>query len=375
MKKETLKTILKFAAVFALLYFFLVSIGLMGKAFKGFGKDFAEALLNTTSNPFIGLFVGIFATSLVQSSSTTTSIIVGMVAAGTLTVSGAVPIIFGANIGTTVTNSLVALGHVSRREEFKRAIAGATIHDFFNLICVAILFPIELATGFLQKMATWLANAFINFGGIKFTSPLKTATTPAISGIKHFILDLFPSNHTLGYIMVLVIAFGMLYVALFFIVKVMKSMVMKQTEAAFNNVIDKNGFVGILAGALFTFLVQSSSITTSILVPLIASGIISVEAAFPITMGANIGTTATAMLASFATGNPSAIIIAFVHLLFNVIGVSCIYPIAIFRKIPIKLAKSLGELAFHKRRYAIAYVLSLFFIIPGLLIMISKLLK
>ncbi len=347
----------------------------MGKAFKGFGKDFAEALLNTTSNPFIGLFVGIFATSLVQSSSTTTSIIVGMVAAGTLTVSGAVPIIFGANIGTTVTNSLVALGHVSRREEFKRAIAGATIHDFFNLICVAILFPIELATGFLQKMATWLANAFINFGGIKFTSPLKTATTPAISGIKHFILDLFPSNHTLGYIMVLVIAFGMLYVALFFIVKVMKSMVMKQTEAAFNNVIDKNGFVGILAGALFTFLVQSSSITTSILVPLIASGIISVEAAFPITMGANIGTTATAMLASFATGNPSAIIIAFVHLLFNVIGVSCIYPIAIFRKIPIKLAKSLGELAFHKRRYAIAYVLSLFFIIPGLLIMISKLLK
>ena len=120
----------------------------MGKAFKGFGKGFAETLLNTTSNPFVGLFIGILATSLVQSSSTTTSIIVGIVASGAITIGNAIPIIMGANIGTTVTNTLVSLGHITRREEFKRAVAGATVHDFFNLICVAIMFPLELATGF-----------------------------------------------------------------------------------------------------------------------------------------------------------------------------------------------------------------------------------
>jgi sodium-dependent phosphate cotransporter len=153
MNKNTLKTFVKVLLVVISLYFFLVSIGLMGKAFKGFGKDFAETLLQTTSNPFIALFVGILATSLVQSSSTTTSIVVGMVASGVITVGNAVPIIMGANIGTTVTNTLVSLGHITRREEFKRAVSGATVHDFFNLMCVAILFPLELATGFLQKFA------------------------------------------------------------------------------------------------------------------------------------------------------------------------------------------------------------------------------
>ena len=183
---------IKVILVILFLYLFLVSIGLMGAAFKGFGKGFAEGLLNTTSNSFIGLFIGILATSLVQSSSTTTSIVVGMVASGVLTIGNAVPIIMGANIGTTVTNTLVAIGHVTRREEFKRAIAGATVHDFFNLICVGIMFPLELATGFLQKLATYLAGVFVSFGGVKFTSPVKTVTKPTIK----FIEKLFTEDLT-----------------------------------------------------------------------------------------------------------------------------------------------------------------------------------
>ena len=114
--KKTTKTLFKMFAVVALLYCFLVSIGLMGSAFKGFGKGFAESLIKTTSNPLVGLFIGILATSLVQSSSTTTSIVVGMVGSGVIAVPNAIPIVMGANIGTTVTNTLVSLGHVSRRD-------------------------------------------------------------------------------------------------------------------------------------------------------------------------------------------------------------------------------------------------------------------
>ena len=179
MKKAAI-TLLKVAAVIGLLYFFLVSIGLMGAAFKGFGKGFAHALIETTSNPFIGLFIGIFATSIVQSSSTTTSIVVGMVASEVLTIPNAIPIIMGANIGTTVTNTLVSLGHVSRRDEFRRAIAAATVHDFFNLICVAVLFPIELATGYLEKSATHLEKLFEGAGGITLVNPVKKATEPTV---------------------------------------------------------------------------------------------------------------------------------------------------------------------------------------------------
>jgi len=369
------KSILKLIIALALLYVFLVSIGLMGAAFKGFGKEFAENLLNTTSNPFVGLFIGILATSLVQSSSTTTSIVVGMVASGILTVNGAIPIIFGANIGTTVTNTLVALGHVSRREEFKRAIAGATVHDFFNLMCVAILFPIELATGFLQRSATALSGVFVNFGGLKFTSPIKMITKPAINFIKHLFTDNLPFSHTMVYILVLVFSFALMFFALFYVVKLMRSLVIEKTESVFNEVIGKSGLVGIASGILFTIFVQSSSITTSILVPMIAAGIVTLETAFPITLGANIGTTATAMLAAFALGSPAAITIAFVHLLFNLIGVTCIYSISALRRIPLNLAHGLGELAFKKRRIAVYYVFGLFFVIPGALIMISKLLS
>ena len=183
--KNTVKTLSKVLSVAVLLYLFLVSVGLMGSALKGYGKGFAAQLIETTSNPFIGLFIGILATSLIQSSSTTTSIVVGMVASNVLTVHNAIPIIMGANIGTTVTNTLVSLGHVSRRDEFRRAISAATVHDFFNLICVAFLFPLEQATGYLEKLAGLMKDAFKGVGGIKFTSPVKLATEPVV----HLISD------------------------------------------------------------------------------------------------------------------------------------------------------------------------------------------
>jgi sodium-dependent phosphate cotransporter len=370
--KNIFKTFLKILSVVILLYLFLVSIGLMGAAFKGFGKGFAENLIRTTSNPFIGLFIGVLATSIVQSSSTTTSVLVGIVGAGGITVANAIPIIMGANIGTTVTNTLVSLGHVNRKDEFRRAISAATVHDFFNLICVAIMFPLELATGFLEKSATLMSTWFTGVGGFKVVSPVKLATKPAIHFIEK-VLALLSGSALVSYICMLILSMLFLFFALYFIVKVMKSLVINRAEIVLDNVISKSSFLGLFAGLFFTIIVQSSSITTSLLIPLVAAGILTVEAAFPITIGANIGTTTTAILASFATGNISAITIAFAHFLFNLTGTLFIYPIKLFRNIPINLAKAFGELAAEKRRYAFFYVLGVFFVIPALLILISKL--
>jgi sodium-dependent phosphate cotransporter len=153
----------------------------------------------------------------------------------------------------------------------------------------------------------------------------------------------------------------------------MKSLVVNRAEIVLDNVISRRPLLGLLAGLFFTIAVQSSSITTSLMIPLVAAGILTIEGVFPITIGANIGTTTTAILASFATGDISAIIIAFTHFLFNVFGTVFIYPIKIFRMIPISLAKSFGDLAARKRRYAFLYVFGLFFVVPVLLILISKL--
>ena len=374
-KRSVLEAVIKLLLVLGFLYMFLVSIGLMGAAFKGFGKGFAETLLSSTSNSFVGLFIGILATSLVQSSSTTTSIVVGMVASGVLGIGNAIPIMMGANIGTTVTNTMVSIGHITRREEFRRAVAGSTVHDFFNLICVSIMFPLELATGFLEKSATMLSGAFLNVGGVKFTSPVKTATKPAIDMIRHFLTEDAGMTHSLGNVMVLVTSVLFLFLSLYFIVKLMKSLLVEKIESALHDVLNRSGVVAILAGLAFTVVVQSSSITTSLLVPLLGAGVLTLETAFPITMGANIGTTTTAILASFAAGNQAAITIAFVHFLFNLFGVLLLYPIAIFRSIPISLARWLGDLAFRKRRYVLAYVFSAFFLVPALLIMVSRALR
>ena len=179
MARESCKTWGQVFLLVGVLYLFLVSIGMMGGAFKLFGKDFATQLVETTSNPLVGLFVGILATTLAQSSSTTTSITVGIVAAGGMTIESSVPIIMGANIGTSVTNTLVSMGHITRREEFRRALAGATVHDFFNLIAVALLLPLELMFGYLKHLSLFVAKLFVGVGGMKLANPLK-----AIAGLR-----------------------------------------------------------------------------------------------------------------------------------------------------------------------------------------------
>ncbi|MBT3343864.1 MAG: Na/Pi cotransporter family protein, partial [Gemmatimonadetes bacterium] len=166
--------------VILFLYLFLYSIKLLGHSFKLFGKGFAEALLSLTSDPFIGLLTGVVATTLVQSSSTTTSIVVGLVAGGGLSLTTAIPIIMGANIGTTITNTLVSIGHVANRIEFKRAFSAGVVHDFFNVAAVIVLFPIEMRYGIIARSATWLEHGFAGVGGVKLFNPLKTIINPAI---------------------------------------------------------------------------------------------------------------------------------------------------------------------------------------------------
>ena len=122
------------------------------------GAESAQALFAFATNPFMGVLLGGLVTALVQSSSTVTSIIVGMVAGG-LPVSVAIPMVMGANLGTTITNTLVSFGHVGNREEFRRAFAAATVHDGFNLLSIAIFLPLEIAFGILERLSGALCRS------------------------------------------------------------------------------------------------------------------------------------------------------------------------------------------------------------------------
>ncbi len=369
--RDILITVLRIILILLTLYAFLVSIGLMGSGFKVFGKGFAKALIETTNNPFVGLFVGVLATALIQSSSTTTSMVVAFVASGAISVPNAIPIIMGANVGTAVTSTFVSLGHIARINEFRRAFAAGTVHDMFNLLAVVVVLPLELTTGFLEKSATYLSGFFAGTStGIEFKSPLKLITKPINTAIVEFIVDLDFNTITTGIIVVL---FGilLLVVSLFLLSKLLKLLVMDKLQVFFEESYYSNGVVAIIIGLLFTAIVQSSSVTTSLMIPLAAAGIMRLDQVFPVALGANVGTTVTALLASMATGSPAALTIALVHLLFNLTGILVFYPIPFMRQIPIKCATVLSQIAVKNRLFALIFIFIVYFLIPGLAVLVT----
>lgn len=373
-REQTLPKIFNILKIIFFLYIFLVSISLMSHSFKGFGRPFAEALITTTSNPFVGLFIGILATSLIQSSGTTTSMIVAFVASGMLSIRCAIPIIMGANIGTTVTCTLVALGHITRKEEFKRAFSGSIMHDFFNILTVIILFPIEMTTHYLEKTGMFLTSVFNNAGGVAITSPIKFIVSPAVNFVDTVLENYIGLSGIVLYGAIFTVAIALLFMSLYNMTKVMKSLVMQKADILFNKIIGRNVVLSIFMGMLFTAIVRSSSITTSLLVPLIAAGILELESAFPIVLGANVGTTVTAILASL-TGNIAGITVAFVHLIFNFTGIIIIYPLRALRNLPIRLARFVAEKCTEHKVFAFIYVLGMFYALPITLIFVSKLMK
>ena len=139
--------------------------------------------------------------------------------------------------------------------------------------------------------------------------------------------------------------------------------------------IGRGPVTGIASGTAVTILVQSSSTTTSLVVPLAGTGIFGVRDIYPFTLGANIGTCITSLLAATAISGPNAIFalqIALVHLTYNVLGVVVIFGIRLLRELPVLGAETLARVATERKSIALAYVLGVFFVIPGILIAITS---
>lgn len=359
------QTYLKIVGVILALYLFLVGIKGLSSGIKHLGGDFAKEIMTTTSDPFVSLFIGILATTLFQSSSTTTSIIVGMVSGGAITLTGAIPMIMGANIGTTVTNTIVSIGHINRGNEFKRAFAASTVHDFFNIMSVMILLPIEITFGIIEKTATGL-GMFL-FGTIStdevFKSPIKAAIKWGANHLESLSFD----NNTVFILLSILLTFLMLYS----IVKLLRSLVLDNIKQYFDKYIFKTALRAILFGMVLTIMVQSSSITTSTIVPLAGAGIVTLRQLYPFTLGANIGTTVTALLASL-TLNVTAMVAAFAHLFFNIFGIIIIFLNPLLKNIPVRLATWMAEMSIKNKFIPIIYLIIFFFILPLSIILVGR---
>ena len=362
--KLNLPTPARAVLVVGLIYFFLVGVSSLETGITIMGADTQEKLFTAATNPIAALCIGILGTVLVQSSSATTSIIVGLVASGALTVDQAVPMVMGANIGTTITGTLVSLGHIRQSNEFRRAFATASVHDFFNVFAVMLLLPLELMFGVISRPAEWISGKLVGSGGATWNSPVSQWVKGPVDLIQNFWGAVGVSGTAQGVLMVLS-GLVMILIALMFITRNMRSLVADRVERSVNAMLTRGGgALGLLLGLVITMAVQSSSITTSILVPLAGAGVITVRSAYPVALGANVGTTITALLAALAASSVNGLSIAFVHTFFNVAGIFLLYVIPIARDLPIRAAEGLADLAVRRRSIAIGYVVGAFLVLP-----------
>ncbi|XP_007496708.1 sodium-dependent phosphate transport protein 2B-like isoform X2 [Monodelphis domestica] len=373
-----------------------------------------------------------------------------------LTVEKAIPMIMGANIGTSVTSTIVTLIQAGDRDEFGRAFAGATVHDFFNWLSVLVLLPLEEITSYHYHLSNIIVKSFkikggddgpkllkvltdsltklfiqldkkvlaeiaagnqeaknkslikiwcktfenVIFSNVTVPSP-ENCTSPTlcwtegnmtwtlmnttyeenIAKCKHLFVSTNLSDSAIGLIL-LPLSMLILGTSLIILIKVLKSELWGPVTAMIKKTINTDfpspftwmaGYLAILVGAGMTFIVQSSSVFTSTITPLVGLGVISLERAYPLTLGSNIGTTTTAILAALASpGNTlqDSLQISLCHFFFNISGVILWYPVP-FMRLPIHFARSLGDITATYRWFAFIYLIFCFFLGPLLMLEIS----
>merc|ERR1712176_120274 len=357
---------------------------LLGTGAKVLTGCLAGGLFKDDMNPIAGLMVGILCTVLLQSSSTTTSIIVSLVGADAIAVKAAIYMIMGANIGTSVTNTIVAMGQMGDGDQLERAFAGATVHDMFNYLSVLILLPLELITGYLYRITSAMVKNYTPQEGETWDGPLDFIIDPlshlVIKENKNVIKDIakgtspdcsvdYPveCNGTATYQhcnkegrigliscikdtgacpaffqegatqnddqvsggVVLFLGLVILCISLVCLVMVLQKTLLGASRRVIYKATNVNGYLAMVIGLVITVFVQSSSVTTSVLTPFCGLGLIRLEQMYPLTLGANIGTTVTALLAAIVSASQDALQVVLAHLMFNItvvfLGISALF--------------------------------------------------
>lgn len=360
------------------LYLFLSAINIMGSGLKTFGdaSDWMERVFAHGANPFIALMGSVLVTGIVQSSSFTTALIITLVAAGELPLGTAVFAIMGANIGTSVTGVIVSLGNIRIRRHFRRAFTAALMHDIFNLLTVAVLFPMEWISGalsadgrgFLTRFAAWCADLIGMQEVENPNSPVKVITRPLVS-LFDWLGAAVTSTPVAEGLVIAGIGLLLLFIALIGMVKNLKGAVLRRVEGLFRTYFFRNDGTSYTVGVITTILVQSSSITTSLIVPLAGAGVVPLRRVFAFMLGANLGTTITGVIAATANPVAAAVTVALFHVVFNLIGTAIWYPL---RSVPIGIAGWYGRLAAKSKRYAFLFLFLVFVLVPLLGLMLTE---
>lgn len=351
-------------SIIATLVLFLFGLDLMISSIQHIGGDTVKTILNAAANPFTGLFIGLLVTAMIQSSSTTTALAVAMVASGSMSLSQAIPVIMGANVGTTITSTIVSLGFINKKKEFRRAVAAGSFHCFFNLLTVVILFPLEYYYATLSRLSQSAASFFIAENG---STMLPESAASRFSPVVQFFIERLPP------VVLIFVAFVLLFGSILLFRRLISKLLKANSPEAFSRFFFKNNLKSFIWGVITTAAIRSSTITTSVVVAIVAKKIVTLRQAAPYIMGANIGTTITAFIAALLNSNfYGALSLALAHFLFNLIGFVLFFFIPGLNQVPLALANGLGKLTQANRLIGFAFILFTFFVLPFTLIYLNQ---
>ncbi|MGO2112322.1 MAG: Na/Pi symporter [Pseudoclavibacter sp.] len=357
----------------------ITAVKMISSGFKTATGDQAGELFAFADNPLVALLIGLLATALTQSSSTTTSVTVGLVAGG-MPMEIAIPMLMGANLGTTMTNTLVSLGMAGEKVTFRRAFAAATVHDFFNVLAVAILLPLEMIFGVLETSAGWLAGFTSGDGGVVAVifgglgAVVSFITEPLYEAVR-WVLELFGMPSVVEGIILIALGIALILIVINKIGQLLKGLMVGKAKQVLHTAIGRGPVTGIFSGMVMTVMVQSSSTTTSLAVPLAGSGAFTLRQIYPFTIGANIGTTITALISAFAfTGVEATLAMqaSYVHLLFNVFAAVIIFGLPFLRVIPPWCAELLAKYSADRKWIALAWTFGVFLVLPLIIIALTS---
>lgn len=337
----------------------------------GLGSSRVESLFSLATNPFIGLLIGVVATASIQSSTTITALTVTAVGTGGITVPVAVPIILGANLGTTITPGIVSFSYVGDRDRFRRAFTSASLHTWFNLTFVAVVFLLELLFRPLQHL-TDLITGVIDTDGSDTSRGLAAFFEPVIRliGTDGLIGALLPA-HVAAVTCIIVGMLGVLGA-----VRILNSQLSVLTAPTTRTLLERSSgasdALGFSSGLFMTAIVQASSVTVSSLLPFAASKSLKLREILSITLGANVGTTIMALLTAFAVPGSMgtfALQAALVHITYNLVSALVVLFVRPVREWLIRCAQASGRLA--ARGYSVsAIALAVgYFVLPALVIL------
>ena len=373
--------------LFLSIFFFIASLEGVKTGFKLIFAEWQTAILSMVTSDtaaITGLALGMLSTALVQSSSAVVAATMvsmsGMVVGGLpleAAIQFGVPMILGANIGTTVTNTIVAFG-VERgmtMDEFKETIPGVIVDDVYEALTITIFFALELSFGFISKLVLSLGDFYTNVLQLEgFFSVFENSIIdyiieePIITPMKNLLVGL--AGPRAGGILMFLVWFGVIIVSMGMITKGLEKMIELQWEDKVKTAFD-SPVKGFFTGFGITFLVGSSSIGSSLVIPFLATKVVDLKKAYPYLVGCNMATTVDlSQIYGYMAGGVTGMILGSAHVMLNIMALT-IWLISPLRVIPVAIADWLGAKIKENQNAAfalLAWVVVVFFVVPIIII-------